>query len=78
MDYKRLGRTGLRVSPLCLGTMNFGPHTSEEDAFAIMDRALELGVNSLDTVNSYRGGAPIIGPRTLKQLEHPYMPRRSV
>lgn len=53
MDYVQLGRTGLKVSPLCLGTMNFGPHTTEEDSFAIMDRALELGINFFDTANVY-------------------------
>ncbi len=53
MNYVQLGRTGLRVSPLCLGTMNFGPQTSETDAFAIMDRALELGINFFDTANVY-------------------------
>jgi aryl-alcohol dehydrogenase-like predicted oxidoreductase len=53
MDYLRLGRTGLRVSPLCLGTMNFGPLTSEEDSFAIMDQALALGINFFDTANVY-------------------------
>jgi aryl-alcohol dehydrogenase-like predicted oxidoreductase len=53
MDYVQLGRTGLRVSRLCLGTMNFGPETSEPDAFAIMDRALELGINFFDTANVY-------------------------
>jgi aryl-alcohol dehydrogenase-like predicted oxidoreductase len=53
MDYTRLGRTGLTVSRLCLGTMNFGPHTSEADSFAIMDRALELGINFFDTANVY-------------------------
>jgi aryl-alcohol dehydrogenase-like predicted oxidoreductase len=53
MEYVRLGRTGLRVSRLCLGTMNFGPETSEADAFAIMDRALELGINFFDTANVY-------------------------
>jgi aryl-alcohol dehydrogenase-like predicted oxidoreductase len=56
MDYRHLGRTGLRVSPLCLGTMNFGPRTSQEDAFAIMDRALEVGINFFDTANGYGGG----------------------
>ena len=40
MQYTSLGRTGLQVSRLCLGTMNFGPQTSEADSFAIMDRAL--------------------------------------
>jgi len=53
MDYTHLGRTGLKVSRLCLGTMNFGPYTSEEDSFAVMDRALELGINFFDTANVY-------------------------
>jgi aryl-alcohol dehydrogenase-like predicted oxidoreductase len=53
MDYARLGRTGLKVSRLCLGTMNFGPRTSEADSFTIMDRALELGLNFFDTANVY-------------------------
>src|SRR5512135_3515153 len=53
MDYTQLGRSGLKVSRLCLGTMNFGPHTTEEDSFAIMDRALELGINFFDTANVY-------------------------
>ena len=55
MDYRTLGRTGLQVSPLCLGTMNFGPQTSEADSFAIMDQALELGINFFDTANRYGG-----------------------
>ncbi|MCA9969720.1 MAG: aldo/keto reductase [Anaerolineales bacterium] len=53
MNYVQLGRTGLQVSRLCLGTMNFGPHTSEEDSFAIMDKGLELGINFFDTANVY-------------------------
>jgi aryl-alcohol dehydrogenase-like predicted oxidoreductase len=53
MEYTHLGRTGLLVSRLCLGTMNFGPETSEEDSHAIMDRALEHGVNFFDTANVY-------------------------
>ena len=53
MQHVRLGRTGVKVSRLCLGTMNFGPHTSEPDSFAIMDRAFELGINFLDTANVY-------------------------
>ncbi len=53
MEYKQLGRTGLRVSPLCLGTMNFGPHTTEADSHAIMDKALDLGINFFDTANVY-------------------------
>jgi aryl-alcohol dehydrogenase-like predicted oxidoreductase len=53
MDYVHLGRLGLLVSPLCLGTMNFGPQTDEADSHAIMDRALELGINFFDTANVY-------------------------
>jgi aryl-alcohol dehydrogenase-like predicted oxidoreductase len=55
MDYRMLGRTGLRVSPLCLGTMNFGTRTEEAQAFEIMDGALEAGVNFFDTANVYGG-----------------------
>jgi aryl-alcohol dehydrogenase-like predicted oxidoreductase len=57
MKFTSLGRTGLKVSRLCLGTMNFGKATSEEDSFAIMDRALELGINFFDTANRY--GDPV-------------------
>ncbi|MGB3715580.1 MAG: aldo/keto reductase [Candidatus Promineifilaceae bacterium] len=53
MEYENLGRTGLKVSKLCLGTMNFGPFTEREDSFAIMDKALELGINFFDTANVY-------------------------
>ena len=53
MHYVHLGRSGLRVSRLCLGTMNFGPQTSETDSFAIMDQALERGINFFDSANVY-------------------------
>lgn len=53
MEYTQLGRTGLKVSRLCLGTMNFGPKTTEEDSFAIMDKAHEVGINFFDTANTY-------------------------
>ena len=53
MNYTNLGRTGLKVSRFCLGTMNFGPQTTEEDSFAIMDKALDLGINFFDTANVY-------------------------
>jgi aryl-alcohol dehydrogenase-like predicted oxidoreductase len=53
VEYRHLGRLGLNVSPLCLGTMNFGPQTTERDSHAIMDRALELGINFFDTANVY-------------------------
>ena len=53
MKYTHLGRTGLSVSRLCLGTMNFGPYTTEEDSYELMDRALGLGINFFDTANVY-------------------------
>lgn len=55
--YRRLGKHGVLVSNLCLGTMNFGWHTDEQESFRIMDRALELGLNFFDTADVYgRGG----------------------
>lgn len=57
MEYAALGRTGLKVSRLCLGTMNFGPLTTEAESFAVMDRALEDGINFFDTANVYGGSA---------------------
>ena len=53
LQHRRLGNHGVLVSNICLGTMNFGWHTSEEDSFRIMDRALELGVNFFDTADVY-------------------------
>ena len=53
MKTTNLGRTGLIVSQLCLGTMNFGPETTEEDSYKIMDKALEVGINFFDTANVY-------------------------
>src|SRR3954464_13030636 len=53
MDYTQLGRTGLKVSRLVLGTMNFGPETTEADSHAIMDSAHEAGINFFDTANVY-------------------------
>src|SRR5512136_1004217 len=53
MQYTHLGRTGMQVSRLCLGTMNFGPFTSEADAYVLMDKALEVGLNFFDTANVY-------------------------
>ncbi len=55
MRYRQLGRTALEVSPLCLGTMNFGNQTSVEDSHAIMDKALDEGINFFDTANGYGG-----------------------
>src|SRR5487761_2685853 len=53
MKFTHLGRSGLRVSRICLGTMNFGPLTSEADSFSIMDSAHEHGINFFDTANVY-------------------------
>jgi aryl-alcohol dehydrogenase-like predicted oxidoreductase len=65
MTYRRLGRTALQVSPLCLGTMNFGPLTTEPDAHHIMDRALDHGINFFDTANRYGGEK---GPGTTETI----------
>ncbi|WP_274031967.1 aldo/keto reductase [Streptomyces sp. MMBL 11-1] len=56
MRYTQLGRTGLKVSRLVLGTMNFGPQTNESDSHAIMDSALDAGLNFFDTANVYGWG----------------------
>jgi len=56
MKYTSLGRTGMQVSRLCLGTMNFGQNTDEKEAFRIMDAALDAGINYFDTSNNYGGG----------------------
>jgi len=53
MEYTHLGRTGLSVSRICLGTMNFGPHTAEKESFEIMDHAQEVGLNFIDTADVY-------------------------
>ncbi|MCX6544533.1 MAG: aldo/keto reductase [Acidobacteria bacterium] len=56
MEYRLLGRTGVRVSPLCLGTLNFGGGTSEADAVRMTHAALDAGINLVDTANNYHGG----------------------
>jgi len=56
MKFTQLGRTGLKVSRLMLGTMNFGSHTDESDSHAIMDEALASGINFFDTANVYSWG----------------------
>ncbi|HKI78996.1 MAG TPA: aldo/keto reductase [Ignavibacteriaceae bacterium] len=53
MEYTHLGRTGLKVSNICLGTMNFGPYTPEDESHNIMDKALDHGINFFDTANVY-------------------------
>jgi aryl-alcohol dehydrogenase-like predicted oxidoreductase len=56
MEYRCLGRTGVMVTPLCLGAMNFGGPTNEADSFTILNHALESGINFIDTANVYNGG----------------------
>jgi len=56
VEYRLLGRTGVRVSPLCLGCMNFGGRTGLDDSCRIIDKAIESGVNFLDTANVYGAG----------------------
>ena len=59
MQYRQLGRSGLKVSALCLGTMNFGSRTSPEESFAILSRAAEAGINFIDTADQYGGDAGV-------------------
>jgi 1-deoxyxylulose-5-phosphate synthase len=56
MSYRPLGPTGVRVSPLCLGTLNFGGPTSDEDARRIVDASLDAGINFIDTASTYHEG----------------------
>ena len=56
MEYRRMGRTGLKVSEVCLGTMTFGHSTDEREAQRIVDRAFDAGINFFDTADSYGGG----------------------
>ncbi|MEB0307513.1 aldo/keto reductase, partial [Cryobacterium sp. 10I1] len=65
MEYTHLGRSGLSVSRLCLGTMNFGPLTPEPEAHSIMDSALASGINYFDTANVYGGD---LGPGATESL----------
>ena len=68
MDYRDLGRTGVQVSPLCLGCMNFGGKTEPEDAYRIIDRAIEAGINFIDTANVYsRGRSETVTGEALKR-----------
>ena len=56
MNYRNLGRSGLKVSQLCLGTNNFGGQISEEASMKIVNKALDYGINVIDTANIYTGG----------------------
>src|SRR3712207_9330050 len=57
MDYNKLGRSNVTVSKICLGTMHFGPMATEEESHQILDKALEMGINFVDTANVYGGDA---------------------
>jgi aryl-alcohol dehydrogenase-like predicted oxidoreductase len=65
MEYTHLGRFGVVVSRLCLGTMNFGPHTPEDESHKIMDIALGHGINFFDTANVY---GRHLGPGTTESI----------
>ena len=68
IEYRNFGRTGMKVSPLCLGCLNFGGRTTPEDSYAIIDRALDAGINFLDTANVYsRGRSEEITGEALKR-----------
>jgi aryl-alcohol dehydrogenase-like predicted oxidoreductase len=68
MDYRALGRSGVRVSPLCLGCMMFGRRTEAEESYTIVDRALDAGLNFLDTANVYgRGSSEEITGQALRR-----------
>lgn len=68
MEYRALGRTGVKVSSLCLGCMMFGGKTSAEDSYAIIDRALDAGINFIDTANVYvRGRSEEVTGEALKR-----------
>jgi aryl-alcohol dehydrogenase-like predicted oxidoreductase len=56
MNYRNLGKSGLKVSQLCLGTNNFGGQISEEASLKIVNKALDCGINAMDTANIYTGG----------------------
>lgn len=73
MSYRKLGRTGVKVSPLCLGTMMFGQrgNPDHDDCIRILHRALDAGITSVHTANVYSSGESekIVGPRMMAQLE---------
>ena len=72
MDYRYLGRSALKVSPLCLGTMMFGQQTPDDEAFRIIDKARERGVNFIDTADVYDGGQSerVVGQGIRAQRDH--------
>src|ERR1044071_4768671 len=79
MEYRTLGRTGVRVSPFCLGTDNFANPTPEDEAKRLLNRALEAGINFIDTSNSYAQGESelwvALGPRMAGGIKLSWRPR---
>lgn len=74
MDYRQLGRSGLKVSPLCLGTMMFGGATSEVDSRAIIDHAYDAGINFIDTADAYsQGGSEEVTGRAIAAHRHDWV-----
>ena len=71
MQYKKVGRTGFKVSAISIGTMIFGTQVNEAEAIKIMDLAFEKGINLFDTANAYTGGQSeeIVG-KALKNKRH--------
>src|SRR5262249_25044590 len=68
MDYRSLGRTGVQVSPLCLGCMNFPEKTPEAESIEIIDAAIAAGINFIDTANVYsHGGSEEVLGRALQR-----------
>src|SRR5215510_5234655 len=61
MEYTKLGRSNLTVSKICLGTMHFGGYTPEDEAHCILNKALEMGINFIDTANRYGGKSGLGG-----------------
>ena len=68
MEYRNLGRTGVKVSELCLGCMMFGGRAGDDDSADIIDRAIDEGINFLDTANVYsRGASEVAVGKALKR-----------
>jgi aryl-alcohol dehydrogenase-like predicted oxidoreductase len=72
MEYRNLGAAGVKVSPICLGTMMFGGQTNEADSIRIMHKAIELGINFFDTANMYNAGQSelVVGKALADRRDH--------
>lgn len=75
MEYRLFGRTGVKVSPLCLGAMNFGGATNEQDSLPIIHAALDAGINFIDTANVYNAGQSeiVVGKALAGRREHVFL-----